>query len=116
MKTCCGYSLEVPQTVLKRSTPKRENLLSRATEMYKVSSVDLFVPSSMYTPTLAFYLAGLNKDNNFHSSDACFHILVCMCKGNFNKVLYFFSSVGRQNNFDRVATLQNVSISSKFKM
>ena len=33
----------------------------------------------------------LNKDDNSHSSGACFHILVCRCDRDFNEVLYFLS-------------------------
>ena len=35
-------------------------------------------------------LAELNKDDNSHSSGACFHILVCRCNINFNKDLSVF--------------------------
>ena len=39
-----------------------------------------------------FYLAELNKDENSSSYGARFHILVCRCDINFNKVLYILIS------------------------
>ena len=39
-------------------------------------------------------LTELNKDDNSHSSGACFHLLVRRCDINFNKILSVFQCFG----------------------
>ena len=49
------------------------------------------VSSLLFSLKCLFYLAQLNKDDNSHSSGACFHILVSRSDINFSEVLFILS-------------------------
>ena len=66
-------------------------LASTLNEVYKMSNFILLVSLHWL-----FYLTELNKDDNSHSSGACFHNLVCRWDINSNKVLYSKTCIRQQ--------------------